>query len=114
MGHGAVATSFYRNVIARSCRSCHTAMVEGYNFDHYANITPGVTFYRGEDATLDVGTTVCGGQQVIRAHSMPNSLVTFNRFWNSTGTTVDQPKILSNFFGSGVSPTGSCTEGLVP
>ena len=113
-GHGAVATSFYRNVIARSCRSCHTAMVEGYNFDHYTNITPGGAFYRGEDATLDVGTTVCGGQQVIRAHSMPNSLVTFNRFWNSTGTAVDQPKILSNFFGTNVSPTGSCTEGLVP
>jgi hypothetical protein len=113
-GHGAVATSFYRNVIARSCRSCHTAMVEGYNFDHYSNITPGGSFYRGEDATLDVGTTVCGGQQVIRAHSMPNSLITFNRFWNSTGTSVDQPKILSNFFGTNVSPTGSCTEGLVP
>jgi hypothetical protein len=89
-------------------------MVEGYNFDHYSNITPGGPFYRGADATLDVGATVCGGQQVIRAHSMPNSLVTFNRFWNSTGTAVDQPKILSNFFGTSVSPTGSCTEGLTP
>lgn len=113
-GKSATALSFYRNVLARSCRSCHTAMVEGYNFDHYANITPGGPFYRGEDATFDVGTTVCGGRQVVRAHSMPNSLVTFNRFWDSSGTAVDQPKILSSFFGTNVSPTGKCTEGLVP
>jgi hypothetical protein len=113
-GQGSVAASFYRNVVARSCRSCHTAMVEGYNFDHYANTTPGGPFYRGEDATLDVGVTVCGGSQVIRAHSMPNSLVTFNRFWNSSGTSVDQPKILSKFFGSNISPTGTCTPNLVP
>jgi hypothetical protein len=113
-GQSASAISFYQNVIARSCRTCHVAMVEGYNFDHYANITPGGQFYRGQDATLDVGVNVCGGQQVIRAHSMPNSLVTFNRFWNSSGTSVDQPLILSNFFGSGVSPTGTCTKGLIP
>jgi hypothetical protein len=89
-------------------------MVPGLDFDSYANITPGGSFYRGEDASTDVGTTVCGGQQVIRAHSMPNSLVTFNRFWNSSGTAVDQPKILSTFLGTNVSPTGTCTEGLVP
>jgi hypothetical protein len=110
----AIAISFYKNVLARSCRTCHVALVEGYNFDHYANITPSGSFYRGEDASLDVGTTVCGGDQVIRAHTMPNSLITFNRFWLTTGTAVDQPKILSQFLGSGVSPTGSCTEGLIP
>ncbi len=32
------ATNFYKNVYARSCRTCHVAMVEGYNFDHYSNI----------------------------------------------------------------------------
>ena len=113
-GRGTAATSFYRNVVARSCRTCHVAMVSGYDFDQYANITPGGSFYRGEGASLDVGTTVCGGRQVIRAHSMPNSLVTFNRFWNSSGTSVDQPKILSTFLGTDVSPTGICTEGLIP
>jgi len=113
-GRGAAATSFYQNVVARSCRTCHVAMVPGLDFDNYANITPGGPFYRGEDASTDVGTTVCGGQQVTRAHSMPNSLVTFNRFWNSSGTSVDQPKILSNFLGTNVSPTGICTKGLVP
>jgi hypothetical protein len=114
LGQTPIAISFYRNVLARSCRTCHVAMVEGYNFDHYANITPGGPFYRGEDATFDVGTTVCGGRQVIRAHSMPNSLITFNRFWQSSGTAIDQPKIVTQFFGSNVSPTGVCTQGLVP
>jgi hypothetical protein len=113
-GKGATAASFYRNVIARSCRSCHTAMVAGYNFDDYTTITPGGAFYRGEDATYDVGSTVCGGRQVVRSHSMPNSLITFNRFWNSSGTATDQPSITSQFFGLNVSPTGTCTEGLVP
>ena len=113
-GQSATAKSFYQNVLARSCRTCHVAMVEGYNFDHYTNITPGGPFYRGEDATFDVGTTVCGGRQVVRSHSMPNSLITFNRFWNSAGTTVDQPRITSKFFGTNVSPTGTCTKGLEP
>ena len=113
-GRGAVATSFYQNVVARSCRTCHVAMVSGYDFDNYANITPGGPFYRGEGASFDVGTTVCGGRQVTRAHSMPNSLITFNRFWNSSGTAIDQPKILSMFLGTDVSPTGTCTKGLVP
>jgi len=113
-GQGATAASFYQNVIARSCRSCHEAMVPGYNFDDYTTITPGGAFYRGEDATYDVGSTVCGGRQVVRSHSMPNSLITFNRFWNSSGTAVDQPSITSQFFGTNVSPTGTCTEGLIP
>ena len=114
VGQGATAASYYQNVLARSCRSCHTAMVSGLDFDNYANITPGGPFYRGEDATYDVGSTVCGGRQVVRSHSMPNSLITFNRFWNSSGTAVDQPSITSQFFGTNVSPTGTCTEGLVP
>jgi hypothetical protein len=71
----------FTGTLARSCRTCHVAMVEGYNFDHYANITPGGPFYRGADASLDLGVAVCGGDQVVRAHTMPNSLVTFNRFW---------------------------------
>ncbi len=113
-GQSATAKSFYQQVYARSCRTCHVAMVEGYNFDHYSNITPGGTFYRGQDASFDVGTTVCGGREEVRSHSMPNSLITFNRFWNSAGTAVDQPSITSQFFGTNVSPTGTCTKGLVP
>lgn len=113
-GKGTAAVNFYKNVVARSCRTCHAAMVDGYNFDHYQNITPGGSFYRGEDPSTDVGVTVCGGAQVNRAHTMPNSLETFNRFWHSKGTAEDQPSLLTQFFGANVSPTGVCSEGLVP
>ena len=111
---GSAAISFYQNVVARSCRTCHAAMVSGYNFDNYANITPGGAFYRGSDASLDVGITVCGGDQVIRAHSMPNSLETFNRFWQVPAGPANQSVILTTYFGANVSPTGSCTKGLIP
>jgi hypothetical protein len=89
-------------------------MVEGYNLDHYANITPEGPFYRGADASLDVGVAVCRGEPVVRAHTMPNSLVTFNRFWSSSGTAVDQPSILTQFLGPNVSNTGVCSPGLLP
>lgn len=45
-GQSAAATAFYQTVYARSCLTCHVAMVEGYNFDHYQNMTPGGKFYR--------------------------------------------------------------------
>jgi hypothetical protein len=126
-GQAPEAISFYHDVLARSCRTCHVAMVEGYNFDHFQNIrpafggTPEAIFYRGARANLDVGITVCGGSsQILRSHSMPNSLVTFDRFWLSAGNTLglpDQPAILTQFFAAtgGVStPTGECTPGLLP
>jgi len=109
------ATSFYTNVLARSCRSCHVNMIEGYNFDHQANITPTGAFYRSVESNLTVGIAVCGNEGgVFRDHSMPNSLVTLNRFWDSSGTSVDQPVILTNYFGFVATSTGKCTEGLLP
>jgi len=33
------------------------------------------------------------------AYSMPNSLVTFDRFWLSDGTAEDQPLLTAKFFG---------------
>jgi hypothetical protein len=98
-GQGPVATSFYQNVLARSCRGCHVAMVEGYNFDHYQNIYGDVN-YRGtsaQDLTYVIGCF--GANSVFRSHSMPNSLVTFNRFWNSVGTSIDQQAISIAFLG---------------
>jgi hypothetical protein len=44
---------------------------------------------------------------------MPNSLVTFKRFWSSSGTAVDPPSILT-FLGPNVSNTGICSPGLLP
>lgn len=113
------ATSFYRNVIARSCRSCHVAMIEGYNFDHYQNIAP-FTYGQGRfaDTGFDVEANVCGGsQQFARDHMMPNSLVTFNRLWltykNGVGLP-DQVSIVNGFYGSDNTNNKPCVPGTGP
>ncbi len=119
-GTGTDAYNFYQNVYARSCRTCHVALVEGYNFDHYQNITPGGSFYRADSPQVDIGVTVCGGDsQIFRDHSMPGSLVTFNRFWLSADPTANtanepnQPDLLTRFL---LTPTGGgpCTPGQIP
>jgi YVTN family beta-propeller protein len=93
----AAAIAFYQNVHARSCRTCHVVLVEGYNFDHYQNITPGGKSYRESSPGSALEESVATNFHR-RGHSMPNSLVTFNRFWQSAGTPVDQPGILKQFF----------------
>jgi hypothetical protein len=113
-GQAAAAISFYQNVHARGCRTCHVALVEGYNFDHYKNITPNGQFYRADNPNTALGHSVCdlGSKQILRAHSMPNSRVTFDRFWQSVGTPVDQPAILVQFFAANI--VDACTLGAVP
>jgi YVTN family beta-propeller protein len=93
----AAAVAFYQNVHARSCRTCHVALVEGYNFDHYQNLTPGGPSYRESSPGSALVESVATNFHR-RGHSMPNSLVTFNRFWQSAGTSIDQPAILKQFF----------------
>ena len=101
-----IAISHYHDVGARSCRTCHVAMIEAYNFDHYGNVvTPsgnGTAQLPGR--TFDFQVTVCGGpatdNNTIRWYTTPNSLVTFNRFWLSYQNTVglpDQGTSLINF-----------------
>jgi hypothetical protein len=72
----------YQSVIAHSCRTCHAAM------DNDAfELTGGPATVQGLGHIL-----VCGGTTP-RSHAMPNSLVTFNRFWlsNLTGMVPGQP-----------------------
>jgi len=111
-GQGSIATSFYQDVLARSCRSCHVAMMEGYNFDHYQNIALGTTNNRFSDVGFDMAINVCGGSnQIVRDHMMPNSLVTFNRLWltyQNTAGLPDQPAILASFYSQ------TCTPGILP
>jgi len=115
-GQGAIAVSFYQNVQARTCRSCHVAMVEGYNFDHYQNLVPGSD--RFSAVKFDVGINVCGGSnQIVRDHMMPNSLVTFNRFWltyQNTAGLPDQPNILSQFLPDPGGSESPCVPGILP
>jgi 2-polyprenyl-6-methoxyphenol hydroxylase-like FAD-dependent oxidoreductase len=52
----------------------------------------------GPDFIFTVGCN--GANSKFRSHAMPNSLVTFNRFWNSAKVgsgAVDQPALLNAF-----------------
>jgi hypothetical protein len=91
-------------------------MIEGYNFDHYANV---VNTSGGTDAlpggTFDSVVTACGGPtvdgDVLRWYTMPNSLVTYNRFWLSYQNGVgfpDQTTSLINF-AQDIGNGGYCT-----
>jgi hypothetical protein len=72
----------YRDFVGRSCRTCHVALADTYyNFDNYNN------FFGGNAVCGQLNVGQPNGD-LLRSHSMPNSLVTFNRFWLS-GTSVD-------------------------
>jgi hypothetical protein len=104
------AIDFYLSVSARTCRTCHVALREEYNFDHYSNIAPpfSQTTVFG-DVGFDMGINVCGGSaQFARDHMMPNSLITFNRFWLTSGTGADLPLTLQDFYGSDTGFDGNC------
>jgi hypothetical protein len=93
-GRDQLSTDFYLEVVAKSCRGCHVNL-KSYNLDEYDTMT--TTPYRevGPDFVYTIGCQ--GANAKYRSHSMPNSLVTFNRFWNSAGTAVDQPALLNAF-----------------
>jgi hypothetical protein len=101
------AADYYRKVLARSCRTCHVAMIENYNFDHYDNIGTLTTNAVFPDVGFDVGINICGGSHSIRRdHMMPNSLITFNRLWLSADPSVNthgepnQIDIAGQFYGT--------------
>jgi hypothetical protein len=78
----------YENVIAKSCRTCHIAQRDERSIRD-------LTFSRSSSFSF-VGlsnTMVCGERdELVRAYTMPNSEVTFNRFWLS-----DQPTQLAAY-----------------
>lgn len=99
-GRGALAEEFYHKVIATSCRGCHVNMAEGFNWDHYENVDD--TKYRSTD--LDAFFAAIGdcdpANPIFRMHSMPNSAVTFDRFWKTAGTADDLPALFDDFLAS--------------
>jgi hypothetical protein len=92
---------FYTHVVARACRTCHAALIEGYNFDHEYNIDPFLAtspLFDSKDANHDMQRSICGGHSNFeRDWMMPNSLVTFNRLWASAGTADDQVAYMNNY-----------------
>jgi hypothetical protein len=111
---GTAAINFYKGVNARSCRTCHVAMIDtktvdgsiaSYNFENFANVVPGTqnTYNRFPSVDDDFRINLCGASpQFERDHMMPNSLNTFNRFWLShvlePNTLKDQPKLFIDLY----------------
>jgi hypothetical protein len=106
--------SLYQHVLARSCRTCHVALIESYNFDHFTNaMAPSAQTPYGQnaelqDAAYEMKRNACGRAFSTNAvftaferfNMMPNSLVTFNRFWlsaNSQYGQVDQTAIFNDY-----------------
>jgi len=86
------ADKFYRNVVARSCRSCHVAMDDA-NFE-----TKDPLRGTGTWPNLVCGQAVQNGIDINAfSYQMPNSQVTFDRFWLSDRTNVPgQPNDIFN------------------
>jgi hypothetical protein len=99
------AKAFYLHVASRSCRTCHVNQITQYNFDDFSQLPSNFSVFF-ESATDVLRTTAgCGASSLNLRITMPNSAVTFNRYWLSQGTTdpktnesTDQPSILSNFY----------------
>ncbi len=80
---------FYKKVEAPYCRSCHVAMDSQRITDNPEDVANWLKTGspNSDDAFKQV---LCGGYATVqRNHSMPNSLVTFNRMW-SDPIAVDQ------------------------
>jgi mono/diheme cytochrome c family protein len=81
--YGADSDRFYRDVIARSCRTCHV-VIAGKNWDlQQPPGTDSINFNPGR--RIDSNLFVCGDRAdaPLLSHAMPNSLVTSDRFWLS-------------------------------
>jgi hypothetical protein len=100
--------SFYRNVVARSCRTCHVAMdlanfetIDPVAFVSSRNLVCGESF-------LDLATDLR-----VPSYVMPNAQVTFDRFWLSArgqpSGASNQPETLKNHINS-LFPTNALTN----
>jgi hypothetical protein len=109
--------SFYLNVVARSCRTCHIANdFDGSfaNFELHDPVTLGLSDYVcGESlAAYTADPSKVDPEGSASSYLMPNSRVIFDRFWlsgrpSTVGQppgTVDQPTILKNYYNGNLLP----------
>ncbi len=91
-GTGDVATeTFYHDVVAKSCRTCHVAFEPNKNWN---------TFNGMKLKRASVSALVCG------AHLMPHANVTFKNFWLSSPS---EPAALGAFTTAGWPAIGTCS-----
>jgi putative Ig domain-containing protein len=106
-----LSSSVYLNLVARNCRTCHTAL-DNYDLDAapfwVAAAQPNICGSTGTSA----GSALLG-----QAYSMPNALVTFNRFWGAVGASapnVNLPALLTQWINSQAALVQGPPPGKVP
>jgi hypothetical protein len=91
--------AYYQNVYSRHCRTCHVNMPHDFPSTD-SNLAGNAEMYH-------LKQLICGGHWGHwRNHTMPNSMVTFNRFWlgagkgNGTSLQPDQITPTEQFAGN--------------
>jgi hypothetical protein len=80
-------TTFYREVIGTSCRTCHTALGPSFDWDSdYSR-------FNGNDST--VKQHVCGGTKTLATNaSMPNALASVDRLYEAGAAGIEERRRL--------------------
>ncbi len=104
---GQGADDVYHKVYAHSCRTCHVNLQDEYNQYNFDNFDNTRTFAE----ELSCNNPGYHGQH--RKWGMPNSLVTFNRLWNTKGTGNDLTALWAAFLGAVGTPP-ECKLVLLP
>lgn len=82
----------YRNVVAKSCRTCHVALGPKLDWSSYQMFSQWQT---------EIADDVCGTNKV-----MPHSFVTYKNFWLSS--SPNSPTALAEFSGQGWTTLSTC------
>jgi hypothetical protein len=84
----------YRDVVARSCRTCHVALSDRLDWSKYSN-------FKQNRPTIKA--YVCDGPE---NRYMPHALITYVNFWQSSGP--NSPKSFGEFSAPDWASFGSC------
>jgi hypothetical protein len=104
----------YKTVVARSCRTCHAAVSSSYDWDSLGPGDPAGTI-GGTIGFTAYASDVCDNGTLTGSQDMPNSKVTFDRMWNSAGTSVDQiAKLTALYHSFGFLPSNKCVLRKAP
>jgi mono/diheme cytochrome c family protein len=90
------AARFYREVVGTSCRTCHAAMRDAYDWDSGNGTFPWLTNYRGS-------ARICGGSPDVHINAtMPNALISRDRLQDRLREDPTLAALVQKFLG--------CTE----
>ncbi|MBI3563543.1 MAG: hypothetical protein HY080_17700 [Gammaproteobacteria bacterium] len=103
----------YHTTVARSCRTCHVNLQGSNNFDRITVDQAGSPSFSDRVFTYPVCGQISAKSKWI-SYSMANSIVTFNRFWQSTNTLDDQVAPVTAFIKISTPTAGPCNLAPLP